>query len=393
MAVQPQTAAQPQSQAVTQPQATAQPQPQPVKPQEAVAEPAVSPISDESGQSPSASAEDGNAPDNTFEITIKFNAGSFKKKLGALKKKLAPEPRTLEDVNAAMEENRQLQQERSQQRDGSLGENSVGEHESEGKSLLENGTQIAGKAANVVKKFPSLLKKENPAEAGGEILDAPFGAMDAEIATLEGEPAEESLLASKLEDVKSALPQTTKKASKLLTNVIILLFCVGIAYFLASFVTNYVAHQTTVEGESMEPTLSDGDSVIIQRLTYYFKSPERYDVVVFPVHYDNSAGEKTYYIKRVIGLPGETVQIIDGSVYINGSQLTSDKYAVSDIQESGIAEKPLVLGDNQYFVMGDNRNMSTDSRNSYVGLVNKNDIVGEAWLCTWPLSHFGSIKK
>ncbi|WP_455057298.1 signal peptidase I, partial [Jutongia sp.] len=113
----------------------------------------------------------------------------------------------------------------------------------------------------------------------------------------------------------------------------------------------------------------------------------------FPVNYDDGTSKKTYYIKRVIGLPGETVQIIDGSVYINNEKLDDDVYGAATINEAGIAENPLVLGENQYFVMGDNRNMSTDSRNSYVGLVNKNDIIGEAWLCTWPLNHFGGVKK
>ncbi|MBS4815294.1 MAG: signal peptidase I [Clostridium sp. 44_14] len=192
--------------------------------------------------------------------------------------------------------------------------------------------------------------------------------------------------------MKEVIPQKAGKASHLLTNIIIIAFCIGIAYFLASFVTNYVAYQTPVEGESMEPTLTDGDSVVIQRLSYYFTDPKRYDVVVFPVNYDSESQEKTYYIKRVIGLPGETVQIIDGSVYINNEKLTDDKYSSTTINEAGIAENPLVLGENQYFVMGDNRNMSTDSRNSYVGLVNKNDIVGEAWICTWPLTHFGGLK-
>ena len=142
----------------------------------------------------------------------------------------------------------------------------------------------------------------------------------------------------------------------------------------------------------MEPTLTDGDTVVIQRLSYYFSEPERYDVVVFPVTYEEEEGKDTYYIKRVIGMPGETVQIIDGSVYIDGEQLKDDKYAVSDILDAGIAASPLVLGEGQYFVMGDNRNMSTDSRNSYVGLVSRRNIIGEAWICTWPLNHFGSLR-
>lgn len=320
---------------------------------------------------------------HTYEITIKFDLGNIKKKLGQIKEKLAPETRTLEDVNAAMEENRQLQADRDHK---------------EPKTLAENGAQMAenaaGAVAGAVKRFPKLLKKKNDLPAESVVLSEEESmALDADIVQLEGEAVEEGRLAAKLEGVKAALPEKANKASRLLLNVIIVVFCIGIAYFLASFVTDYIVHQTTVEGESMEPTLADGDSVLVQRLSYYFRDPERYDVVVFPVGYEDTDGKDIYYIKRVIGLPGETVQIIDGSVYINGSKLTGDKYALSDILESGIAEKPLVLGENQYFVMGDNRNMSTDSRNSYVGLVNKNDIIGEAWICTWPLSHFGSLKR
>ena len=327
---------------------------------------------------------------HTVEITIKLDVAGIKKKFSDLKKKLAPEERTLEEVNAAMEENRQLQAEK-QEKD---------------ETAAQKGAQFAHKAilnANGIgKKVTGLLrKKQEDADAiegeavtaEGEVINSMEGeAVDGQIVQLEGEAVEENRFSEKIQELREAIPQKAGKASHLLTNVIIIAFCIGIAYFLASFVTNYVAYQTPVEGESMEPTLTDGDSVVIQRLSYYFTDPKRYDVVVFPVHYDSGSTEKTYYIKRVIGLPGETVQIIDGSVYINNEKLTDDRYSSTSINEAGIAENPLVLGENQYFVMGDNRNMSTDSRNSYVGLVNKNDIVGEAWICTWPLNHFGGLK-
>ena len=329
--------------------------------------------------------------DHTVEITIKLDVAGIKKKFSDLKKKLAPEERTLEDVNAAMEQNRQLQAEKQQ-------ENS--------ETAAQKGAELAHKAASTAsgigKKVTGLLRKrqESAATLEGEAVTAEGDminpvdgqAVDGQIVQLEGEAVEENRFAEKIQDLKEVIPQKAGKASHLLTNIIIIAFCIGIAYFLASFVTNYVAYQTPVEGESMEPTLTDGDSVVIQRLSYYFTDPKRYDVVVFPVNYDSESQEKTYYIKRVIGLPGETVQIIDGSVYINNEKLTDDKYSSTTINEAGIAENPLVLGENQYFVMGDNRNMSTDSRNSYVGLVNKNDIVGEAWICTWPLTHFGGLK-
>ena len=325
--------------------------------------------------------------DHTVEITIKLDVAGIKKKFSDFKKKLAPEERTLEEVNAAMEENRHLQAEKQQEK---------------AESAAEKGAKLAQKtavaASSMGKKLSGMLHKK-PEEAATMEMDGVANAeteaqaMDGEIVQLEGEAVEENRFAEKLNDLKEVIPQKAGKVTDWVTTVVIIAFCIGIAYFLASFVTTYVAHQTTVEGESMEPTLTDGDSVIIQRLSYYFVDPKRYDVVVFPVSYDDGNAKKTYYIKRVIGLPGETVQIIDGSVYINNEKLDDDVYGAAAINEAGIAENPLVLGENQYFVMGDNRNMSTDSRNSYVGLVNKNDIIGEAWLCTWPLNHFGGVKK
>ncbi len=325
--------------------------------------------------------------DHTVEITIKLDVAGIKKKFSDFKKKLAPEERTLEEVNAAMEENRHLQAEKQQEK---------------AESAAEKGAKLAQKtavaASSMGKKLSGMLHKK-PEEAATMEMDGVANAeteaqaMDGEIVQLEGEAVEENRFAEKLNDLKEVIPQKAGKVTDWVTTVVIIAFCIGIAYFLASFVTTYVAHQTTVEGESMEPTLTDGDSVIIQRLSYYFADPKRYDVVVFPVSYDDGTAKKTYYIKRVIGLPGETVQIIDGSVYINNEKLDDDVYGAAAINEAGIAENPLVLGENQYFVMGDHRNMSTDSRNSYVGLVNKNDIIGEAWLCTWPLNHFGGVKK
>ena len=325
---------------------------------------------------------DGNE-DHTVEITIKLDVAGIKKKFSNLKKKLAPEERTLEQVNAAMEENRQMQVEKEQEKNETIAE--------KGAAAAQKAVSAASGAGKKLSGF--LHKKQVTAATMEEGLPAVEGqAVEGEIVQLEGEAVEENRFLEKIQDIKEVIPQKAEKATNWVTNIIIIAFCIGIAYFLASFVTTYVAHQTTVEGESMEPTLTDGDSVIIQRLSYYLTDPKRYDVVVFPVNYDDASEEKTYYIKRVIGLPGETVQIIDGSVYINNEKLSDDKYAATSINEAGIAESPLVLGENQYFVMGDNRNMSTDSRNSYVGLVNKNDIIGEAWLCTWPLNHFGGLK-
>lgn len=180
---------------------------------------------------------------------------------------------------------------------------------------------------------------------------------------------------------------------RLLHSLLVLAVCVLLAYAIASCVTHHVAHQTWVEGESMEPTLKNGDSVIVQKISYYLENPKRYDVIVFPIKNAGETGQKkdTYYVKRVIGLPGETVQIRNGKVYINDQKLKDDIYGKVAMMDAGKAENPVKLHKDEYFVLGDNRNMSTDSRSSYVGLVKKKDIIGKVFLCVWPFSRLGKI--
>ena len=101
--------------------------------------------------------------------------------------------------------------------------------------------------------------------------------------------------------------------------------------------------------------------------------------------------ENTYYIKRIIGLPGETVQIVDGYVYINGQKL-DEHYGNEVMAEAGLAEEPVELGDDEYFVLGDNRNNSQDSRAANVGVIHRRDILGRAWVRIWPLDQFGLIR-
>ncbi|MCH5267477.1 MAG: signal peptidase I [Lachnospiraceae bacterium] len=185
------------------------------------------------------------------------------------------------------------------------------------------------------------------------------------------------------------LGEKREKASRWFGNILIIGICVFVAYCVASLITNFVIHPTKVEGESMETSLTNGDTVLIQKVSYYFRDPERYDVVVFPVPYYNS---DTYYIKRVIGMPGETVQIVEGKVYIDGKELKDDKYGKDPvIDDPGDASEPLTLAEDEYFVLGDNRNMSTDSRSSYVGLIRRKNIIGQAWKRIFPISKFGSV--
>lgn len=151
-------------------------------------------------------------------------------------------------------------------------------------------------------------------------------------------------------------------------------------------VVTFVGQKTEVSGSSMETTLSDKDQLIVDKMTYRFRDPKRYDIVVFPYQYQDN----TYYIKRIIGLPGETVQILSGMVYIDGMRL-DEHYGNEVMENPGIAEEPLTLGEDEYFVLGDNRNNSSDSRASDVGLIHRKDLIGRAWIRVWPLSQIGVI--
>jgi len=173
-----------------------------------------------------------------------------------------------------------------------------------------------------------------------------------------------------------------KKIRELLGWVAYIIIVVCATYL----IVNYVGQRTKVSGDSMQATLQDGDNLIVDKITYRFKKPERYDIIVFPYRH----AENTYYIKRIIGLPGETVQIIDGYVYINDKKL-NEHYGLEIIQTAGNAKEPIVLNEDEYFVLGDNRNASADSRESSVGVLHRDEIIGRAWMRIWPLKNFGVI--
>ena len=137
----------------------------------------------------------------------------------------------------------------------------------------------------------------------------------------------------------------------------------------------------------MEPTLLDGDNLIVDKLSYRFRDPERYDIIVFPYQH----AENTYYIKRIIGLPGDTVQVIDGYMYINGKKL-DEHYGAEVMEDPGIAAEPIKLGDDEYFVLGDNRNHSSDSRVASVGVLTRDMLIGRAWVRIYPFNKIGVIK-
>ena len=159
--------------------------------------------------------------------------------------------------------------------------------------------------------------------------------------------------------------------------------------FLAYLVTSYGVEKTTVVGTSMENTLANGDKLIINKMVYRFTSPKRFDIIVFK----NNGKEHNYYtIRRVIGLPGETVQIMDGKVYIDGNEL-SEEILVNKMASGGLAKEPITLEENEYFVLGDNRNGSEDSRFGNVGNITKDSIVGKAWLRLNPFNFVHMLNK
>lgn len=155
------------------------------------------------------------------------------------------------------------------------------------------------------------------------------------------------------------------------------------------FIQRFIIQPVEVDGKSMEDTLNNGNHLLLEKVSYWFGDPERYDVVVFQP-YDTD--EEMYYIKRIIGLPGETVQILDNIIYINGEPLQENHGKENEIRDNGIASEPVTLGEEEYFVLGDNRNSSKDSRSESVGAIKRDSILGKAWCRFWPLNKFGFIK-
>lgn len=166
----------------------------------------------------------------------------------------------------------------------------------------------------------------------------------------------------------------------------IYIVCLLVAVYL---INTFVTQRTVVSGSSMYPYLEDQDQLMMDKLSYRFSDPERYDIVVLKV--TNIAGEEEFYIKRVIGLPGETVEIHDGEIYIDG-ELLSEDYGVEEMVDGGRAAEGVTLGEDEYFVLGDNRNNSDDSRYETVGNLKKDRIVGKAFIRIWPFERFGILK-
>lgn len=163
---------------------------------------------------------------------------------------------------------------------------------------------------------------------------------------------------------------------------------IGIVLLFAFAYVWFFGQKVSTVGDSMKPVLSNGDMVLVNRLVYNAMTPRRGDVVVFKPKGDKNSH---YYIKRIIALPGEQVEIIENSIFIDGERLEED-YDVSDISDVGIVADGIELGENEFFVLGDDRENSEDSRSADVGNVKRKDIYGKAWFVSSPLKHAGFIR-
>lgn len=232
---------------------------------------------------------------------------------------------------------------------------------------------------------------ESPSDEGIEL--EPVSLSDEGIELEPVSPSDESMEPDPVNSVpirknkRNKKKKETAKTSRrhpLLRTLLSLLICLFTALILTLVINQYVAHHTSVEGSSMEPTLVDGDRVIVENVSYRLHEPERFDIIVFP----NAQGVN--YIKRIIALPGETIQIIDGYIYIN-DEILDENYGNEVIVDPGLAADKIVLGQNEYFVLGDNRNGSIDSRREELGNVKREQIKGKAWLRFYPFSKIGNI--
>ena len=163
---------------------------------------------------------------------------------------------------------------------------------------------------------------------------------------------------------------------------------IAIVLMMAFVLVYFIGMRTSVVGQSMSETLENGDQILVNRFMYKVIGPKANDVIVF---LPNGNEKSHYYVKRVIGVPGDTVQIKNGRIYVNGTEFT-EKVDVASIEGAGLAADAVTLGDDEYFVLGDNRNNSEDSRYANIGNIKREYIIGKAWFVISTGDRFGFIK-
>ena len=167
------------------------------------------------------------------------------------------------------------------------------------------------------------------------------------------------------------------------------IFQIAVTLVLAAVVAIFFFQSITMQESSMEPTLEPGERFFVNKLIYKFTSPDRGDIIAFT---KDGSDDAPIHIKRVIGLPGETIEIRDGVIYIDGEEY-EEKGDLPQITNPGLAEDGVTLGNDEYFVLGDNRNNSEDSRFAEVQNIDKKYIEGKLWFCIYPADQMGFVKQ
>ncbi len=165
-------------------------------------------------------------------------------------------------------------------------------------------------------------------------------------------------------------------------------FEIAIVCLIAFVLVWYFGQRVRTIGDSMKPVLENGDVTLLNRIIYNASRPDRGDVIAF---YPNGNKKSYCYIKRIVGLPGETVELKDGSVYINGKKI-KEKYKTTKIEDVGLINEAVKLGSDEYFVLGDDRTGVEDSRSAEVGYVKRSEIEGKVWFVAAPRKHVGFVK-
>ena len=185
------------------------------------------------------------------------------------------------------------------------------------------------------------------------------------------------------------LDDTSVNPRKIITGILITLIEIAIVVLAAFLIVRYGLERMTMSGNGMEPTVKDDDSILINKMSYKLHSVKRNDVVVLR---QNGSEHNYYVVQRVIGLPGEKVKITNGEVYIDGKVL-DEKYDFPLMKNGGLALDEITLDDDEYFVLGDNRNDSLDSRSTDIGFINENKVLGKVVFRFYPFDKIEIIKN
>lgn len=187
---------------------------------------------------------------------------------------------------------------------------------------------------------------------------------------------------------KTEVKEQVNKKKNIWNEILSTALYIVAAFILALLLNRFVIQKVEVSQLSMYDTLEEGDQLFVEKVSNYFSAPDRYDIVVFEAPKGSSLDNGKYWIKRVIGLPGETIQQKEDGVYINEEKLNED-YLNGGLGAPGMIEEPYTLGEDEYFLMGDNREVSDDSRK--VGPISKEAMMGRVCLRIWPLDKFGTV--